>query len=58
MTHVLHAAWDQALATGRGVYVIADADGWHLVLSLRKGCRLMAIVGMRGDGRPWVTRWI
>lgn len=60
MTRILHRAWRKALkhiGTGRGVYVMRDErGGLHCLLALRKGCRLLAIVGMRDDGRPDVVR--
>lgn len=57
MTRVLHSAWRKAVRKGRAVYVMLDRLGvWRCLLSLRKGCRLLAIVGMRDDGRPDVVR--
>lgn len=60
MTRVLHRAWRKVLKNihkGRGVYVMRDEHGGlHCLLAQRKGCRLLAIVGMREDGRPDVVR--
>lgn len=57
MTRVLHSAWRKAVRKGRGVYVMLDCLGvWRCLLSIRKGCRLLAIVGMRADGGPDVVR--
>lgn len=60
MTRVLHRAWRKVLkniSPGRGVYVMRDERGaWLCLLAQRKGCRLLAIVGMRDDGRPDVVR--
>ncbi len=56
MTHVLHAAWIEAISAGRGVYVMSDGASWVRLLALRKGYRLLAIVGMRPDGGPDVVR--
>ena len=57
MTHVLHRAWRKAARKGRAVYVMIDRLGvWHWLLAQRKGCRLLAIVGMRDDGGPDVVR--
>lgn len=57
MTRVLQAAWRKAVRKGRAVYVMIDRKGWHGLLAQRKGCRLLAVVGMREDGRPDVVRW-
>lgn len=52
MTRGLHRAWRKAVRKGRVVYVMSDERGWHELLAQRKGCRLLAIVGMRADGGP------